>query len=207
MKPPVFAIILAAGTSSRMGDIKQMLPLQGKAMLQHVIDKVIKEDFTEIITVVGHEAKRIQAEIEGKDPRFQWKVNPDYKLGQSTSLRCGLETVIKQAESYPCHVMVFLADLPFLLPSTIRDVYTKGIEVAKMEDKPFIVRPSYEDVKGHPVFFGNAENLSMDVLQGDEGGKPLMSQLHKKEILPVTDEGILLDIDHKKEYEMARKRT
>ncbi|WP_240374108.1 nucleotidyltransferase family protein [Bacillus piscicola] len=207
MSQPVFAVILAAGTASRMGELKQVLPLQGKPMLQHVIDKVRGEDFTEVITVLGHGSSQVQEEIKEKDPRFHWVVHPDYKQGQSTSLKCGLETIRNRTDSSSYHVMVFLADLPFLTPVTIHHIYEKGAAIAKSADEPFVVRPSYQGIKGHPVFFGHAERLALETLQGDEGGKPLMAQIQKREFLPVTDEGILLDIDRKEDYAKALKRV
>ena len=56
----VHAIILAAGTSSRMGKPKQLLDLYGKPVLEHVIDAVLDADFTSVTAVIGNEAEKIK---------------------------------------------------------------------------------------------------------------------------------------------------
>lgn len=60
MNTSISAIILAAGTSSRMGKPKQILPLGNRAILEHVIQRSLAEDFSEVIVVIGHEAETIK---------------------------------------------------------------------------------------------------------------------------------------------------
>src|SRR5699024_3303037 len=111
------ALILAAGMSRRMGFTKQRLDLAGKTLLEHVIERIMPFSFTEIITVIGYEAKQIKRETTNIDHRCRWVFNPDYAKGQSTSFKKGIEAV-KTA-----HVMVFLGDMPLIKQETIRTIY------------------------------------------------------------------------------------
>jgi len=86
MDAGVFAVILAAGTSSRMGRTKQLLDWGGVPLLQAVIRKVLVHPFSEVIAVIGYRAAEIQRAIRIDDGRFRWVVNGRYSSGQSSSL-------------------------------------------------------------------------------------------------------------------------
>ncbi|HET7579045.1 MAG TPA: nucleotidyltransferase family protein [Bacillales bacterium] len=195
----VTALILAAGTSSRMGEPKQLLGLGGTPLLKRVIDAVLPCGFSEIVTVIGHEAERIQQAISIPDPRFRWVVNARYLSGQSTSLFTGLE-VCRSAS-----VMIFLGDEPLLSERTVDVVFRAGLEQQALSDEPFAVRPSFQSVPGHPVFLGNVKKLDFSGLQGDEGAKTILSSMEAMQFLPVGDRGVLFDVDTPEHYEKARQ--
>ncbi|WP_338470513.1 nucleotidyltransferase family protein [Niallia sp. XMNu-256] len=196
----ISAIILAAGTSSRMGSVKQLLPLGNKPLLKHVIDKVTAEDFSEIIVVIGYESKNIKRRIAFTDERIRWVENTEYRSGQSSSLRCGFQN-LKETDR---NVMVFLGDLPFVSCSTIKRVYEMGQKQLSIFNEPFVIRPQYNDIKGHPVFFGRLQVKLFSSLQGDHGGKMIMKQISHQMTIEVEDEGILSDIDTPEAYEKAK---
>ncbi len=193
------AIILAAGTSSRMGRAKQLLPLGGRPILAHIIDRALGEDFTEIIAVIGHEADAIQRAITVQDVRFRWVVNKDYRSGQGASLKCGLS----QMNEHHSSVMVFLADLPFLSQETVHDIYERGTLMLQETDVPFVLRPSFQGTAGHPVFFGHVNAEWFQQIDGDQGAKVMMEQFSIRKRFPVEDQGILYDIDTPEGYERA----
>jgi molybdenum cofactor cytidylyltransferase len=122
MNTSICAVILAAGTSSRMGQPKQLLELKGRLLLEHVIQTASAANFSEIITVIGCEADKIQKSILIEDSRFRWVFNEDYLSGQGSSLKAG----ILNAEDHHSGIMVFLGDLPFIKESTIQSIYQSG---------------------------------------------------------------------------------
>lgn len=196
----VGALILAAGTASRMGTPKQLLKLGQEPMLEHVIRLALAECFSEVIAVIGHEAKAIQETIHVMDARFRWVMSEDYHKGQGTSLNEGMSQISKH------HVMVFLGDLPFISRKTIHDMYHLGTEMLKDCEEPFVVQPSYLGTAGHPVFFGNMEPGWFKEIRGDRGAKAIMGKFKVKKKMPVEDEGILFDIDTPEAYQNALKR-
>jgi molybdenum cofactor cytidylyltransferase len=199
----VCAVILAAGSSSRMGKTKQLLKLGDKPILEIVIDQVIKQTFDQILVVIGHEAEKIKTEIPLQTNQVQWVVNKQYHLGQSTSFLtafCHIKPTINS-------VMFFLGDQPFLKDDTIGRVLTKGWDMYKNERSPFVVQPYCQQSPGHPTYWGNFRTLDLSVVSGDEGGKSLFPYV-KKERLMVEDREIYFDIDTPDDYIKAlRKRN
>lgn len=60
-----FAVILAAGQGTRMKSklYKVLHPVCGKPMVQHVIDQIKKLQINQIVTVIGHGAEMVKAEL------------------------------------------------------------------------------------------------------------------------------------------------
>ena len=201
MNATVCAIILAAGTSSRMGKPKQLLTLRDQTILEHVIQRTLNEDFSEIITVIGHEAKTIKKMIPVDHKRFRWVVNEAYLTGQGSSLKVAIENLQK----HHSHIMVFLGDLPFITAETVRLIYKSGVDRLKETEEAFIVRPTNKGVSGHPVFFGNINRDYFSQLQGDKGARSIMSKVSDHVRLEVEDRGILFDVDTPEDYANAKK--
>ena len=107
------AIILAAGSSTRMGTAKQLLRLDGRPLLQHVLDNVRASDVREIIVVLGASAEVIQGEIDAHNARVV--INENYREGMGTSLKTGISVVNSEAEA----ALIILADQPLVRPETI----------------------------------------------------------------------------------------
>ncbi|KAB2334844.1 nucleotidyltransferase family protein [Cytobacillus depressus] len=199
MNPSICAIILAAGSSTRMGQPKQLLPLKGRPLLEHVIRTAASANFSEIITVIGCEADNIQKAILIDDPRFRWVVNEDYLSGQGSSLKAGFINVADHHSG----VMVFLGDLPFIVQSTVQSIFQLGKDMLKEYEKSFVIQPKYKGISGHPVFFGHQDKNIFMKLQGDRGAKVIMNQISCRQSIPVEDSGILFDIDTPEAYNKA----
>src|SRR6185437_4037215 len=104
----VSAIVLAAGTSTRMGTLKQLLTLRGKPLLQHVLDNLREAHVDEIVLVLGSAADRIQRQIPLDS--VQVAVNEAYRDGMGSSLRTGIGCIASKTEA----VIIVLGDQPFV---------------------------------------------------------------------------------------------
>ncbi|QGS69378.1 NTP transferase domain-containing protein [Oceanobacillus sp. 143] len=144
----IYSIILAAGSSSRMGTHKQLLKLGEQTILEHVINLTITIEFSKIIAVIGNEKDRVRNQIFIDEPRFIWSVNEEYNKGQSTSIKTGIRTI---GEEY-VNVMIFLGDLPFIKKETAGRIYRAGLSELAGNTNPFIIQPVYKGMPGHPVF-------------------------------------------------------
>lgn len=196
----VTALILAAGVSRRMGQMKQLLDLGGRPLLERVIRQLVPLPFSEIVAVIGYRAECVRRDIAISDERFRWIVNTEYDRGQSASLQKGMAAIGSS------HTMVFLADQPFIAPDTIRAVYDQGVRQGTiLSQRPFVVRPSYRSEPGHPVFFGHVKRLDFAGLSGDQGAKPIISEMDNLHLLPVDDEYISFDIDTPDAYKKAKR--
>ncbi|MFC0274264.1 bifunctional UDP-N-acetylglucosamine diphosphorylase/glucosamine-1-phosphate N-acetyltransferase GlmU [Metabacillus herbersteinensis] len=108
-----YAVILAAGQGTRMRSslYKVLHPVCGKPMVQHVMDQVTKLDLDTIVTVVGHGAEKVQAQL-GE--------NSEYAL-QSEQL--GTAHAVMQAasflESKEGTTIVICGDTPLITSETM----------------------------------------------------------------------------------------
>src|SRR5256885_13296650 len=84
------AIILAAGSSSRMGGgrHKLLLPLGGRPVLTHVLEATLASQARPIVVVLGHQAEQVREQITTyvKHPDIILVENPYYLQGMSTSI-------------------------------------------------------------------------------------------------------------------------
>ncbi|MGM0555946.1 MAG: nucleotidyltransferase family protein [Myxococcota bacterium] len=83
-----YGIILAAGGSTRMGEPKALLQLDGQPLVRRAIDAV-REAGAQPLVVLGHRSPDIATRID----TATYVVNPDWRDGMSTSLRCGVESL------------------------------------------------------------------------------------------------------------------
>ena len=185
------AIILAAGSSTRMGTVKQLLRLDGRPLLQHVLDNVRASVVGEIIVVLGASAEVIRGEIDAHNARIV--MNEDYRAGMGTSLKAGLSAVNPDAEA----ALIILADQPFVRPETINRLISEHVR-----SKAQILIPLYRGFRGNPVLLDHTVFPEVMALGGDIGCRAIFGG-HLEGIVkvPVDDVGILLDIDRQSDFE------
>ena len=195
----ISAIVLAAGKSKRMGRPKQMLAWQGKTLLRHVLESLMKSDADEIILVLGHEAEAIRKGLT----EFQIKIviNPDYKQGMASSLRQGLLAMNPTSEAF----LVLLADQPGIGPEIMNRMIR---DFQRADPKRGIVRPVYQGLRGHPVLIGVKYLQEALQLQGDVGARQILMN-HPEDIIEIeVDQDVVLkDIDTPEEYQKYMKRA
>src|SRR5215510_7324254 len=85
---PVAGVVLAAGTSTRMGQNKLFIRLEGETLVRRTVERASRAGFDPLIVVLGHEADLVQQALEGI--RYQPVVNPEYERGVNSSLRAGI---------------------------------------------------------------------------------------------------------------------
>jgi len=188
----ISAILLAAGESMRMGQPKQMLEWRGKSLLRHALDHLVQSDVDDIVLVLGHKAEEIRKSLT--EYQIKMVINPDYRVGMSSSLRCGLGSIDPRSEAF----LVLLADQPEIGPEMINRL----IHVFRDADpKPGIVRPVYRGVRGHPVLIGIQYLGEALQLKGDEGARGILKS-HPGNILEIeVDQDVILkDIDTPEDY-------
>lgn len=144
------AIVLAAGTSSRMGSRnKLLLPYHGKPLLAHAVESVLASSVSEVVVVIGHEADLMQDVLTGYTVTIAH--NAHYQSGKTSSIRTGVAAASAAASGY----MVCLSDLPLVTAAEHNRVIAAFL-ATHAEDARAIVRPVYEDQPGHPVILSAA---------------------------------------------------
>jgi len=166
----ITGIILAAGKSSRMGKIKQLLPFRGNSILGHVINNCLKSSLRQIIVVLGYRARQIQQAVNFHGVKVV--VNKDCCQGLSSSLRVGLSYISDSCDG----VLFVLGDQP-LVDESVIDALIKGF----YESHAPIIVPYYRGRRGNPVFIGRSlfHQLEMN-LKADMGARPLLKKFNKQ---------------------------
>ena len=187
----IAGIILAAGSSSRMGKPKQLLPFGKTTLLGQVIHNARQSILYEIIVVLGHGADKIQQRLDLSGTRTI--LNPAYPTGQSASLKAGLEAV-----SDPCQGIIFLlGDQPLVRADIINHLVFR---FADFPDK--IIIPCFEGQRGNPVILPRSLFPHISSLSGDKGARALFDRFkHLILRVPVADPAILMDVDTPADYE------
>ena len=85
---PVAGVLLAAGQSRRVGQLKQALDWSGRSILRHVAETLLAAGLRPVCVVLGYERVRLAGELAGLDVHIV--ENPAYESGMFSSVRCGL---------------------------------------------------------------------------------------------------------------------
>ncbi len=162
----ISGVVLAAGTSSRLGRPKQLLPLRGRPILQHVVDTAHGGGLDETVVVLGHAAEEVARAL--RLPReARTVVNPDYPSGQASSLRAGLDALSADARA----AVVLLGDQPGLSPDAVRAV----VEGYRRTGGP-VVQAAYSGRPGHPVLLDRGVWDAVRQVTGDVGARELLAE-------------------------------
>lgn len=185
--PTTAAVILAAGTSSRMGAgrHKLLLPLANRPVLAHVIEAVLASQARPIIVVLGYHADVVRKQLAAwlADPAIIVVTNPDYSQGMSTSMRIGIQTLLlggyMKSERLVDSALIILGDQP-LITSHIIDALIHAHQTGSKG----IVAPLYDGQRGNPVLFRASFFPELLEAQGDEGGRTVL-QRHRNEVVTI----------------------
>ncbi|MEE9171079.1 MAG: nucleotidyltransferase family protein [bacterium] len=162
----VAAILLAAGTASRMGrENKLLLKVAGKTILQWSVENVLASKVTQVFVVAGKgfdEVQRCLSQFEVTVVR-----NSNYQSGISSSLKAGLKMVASSTDG----ALFLLADQPKLQPQTLNCF----LELFSAGDKK-IIAGQYDPITGNPVLFHRKYFNDLLQLHGDVGARALLKR-------------------------------
>ena len=184
-------LILAAGTSSRMGQPKQLLPFRGTILLDWVMAQAESASaLDEVIVVLGRAADEILPRL--RNTRAKVIVNPVFTEGCSGSYKAGMATIDPRAEA----VMVLLGDQPGV-DSTVLD---QVAEDWRMQGGR-IALTSYRGRRGHPMVFAHELFDHLRQLSGDKAAWKILDA-HPNWVRDVAvDRAFPEDVDTQQDYE------
>ena len=191
----VAGVVLAAGTSSRMGRNKLFLPLGGISVLRRAVAAARGAGLDPVLVVLGHESDRALAELQGLP--CTPVINEEYARGMNTSVRAGISAVPDDASG----AVVMLADMPFVTAGMVRGL----MERYRSSETPLVVS-TYGDVLAPPILYGRALFPELRALDGDGCGKRVV-KAHREEAVEVAwDPVALADLDVPEDVERVRTR-
>ena len=210
--PETTALLLAAGESRRMGQLKALLPWQGSTLLAHQISALSDAGIGRIVVVLGHRFEELQSELarlpgvkdspEPAEPEgrveVSWVVNPDYLLGKTTSIKAGL----KALEPYPPESLLILnVDQP--RSSETLDYLLRQHRTASA----LITIPYHRGKGGHPIILDAALLGELDRINEETQGIRAVVQRHQEftQKVEVDTPEVLWDLNTPEQYRAAQQ--
>jgi molybdenum cofactor cytidylyltransferase len=180
----IAAIVLAAGTSSRMGNHKLLAMLDGRPLVRHAVEAALGSAARPVIVVTGHGADAVRAALHGLDVRFVH--NADFASGMASSLATGISSLGSEIDG----ALICLGDMP-----RVRAAHLDAI-AAGATDGIHIVVPTHERKRGNPVLLRRAVFAEVLALRGDVGARSLIERhADRVRTVAIDDPGVLLDVD------------
>ena len=193
--PRVAAVLLAAGESTRMHEMKALLPwISGRPLLAHQAHALAEAGYDPIVTVLGHLAERLRQVLTGPEP-LQIVENPRYREGRTTSITAGLHALPDDVSA----VLIVSVDQPRsgALLSRLREAW--------LASRPAIAVPSLDGNAGHPPLFDAALLPELRAITEERQGLREVVSRHRSErvLVPVDDPLTLTNLNTREEYEAA----
>lgn len=197
----VVAVVLAAGTATRMGGRpKSLLLREGQTLLARLLQQLAQAGIEHTVLVLGHHAQLIQQALQHSSPDLSGPknrtpmqlltvMNPAPEAGQNSSLHLGLATA--QGLS-PEWLMVALADQPLLEAADFKDL------IAAVKQAPSgtqMLQPSVNGQPGNPVLL--SRHVMESILENPLWGGKEWRQHHPEQVLawPSTNTHYRIDMD------------
>ena len=159
-------IIMAAGSSSRMGKTKQNLLYRGKTLLQTAVRTALQCNCEAVAVVLGANADEITPTLMSMPIHFI--LNKNWREGLGTSISCGLSGLSKLYPNME-NVIFLLADQPLTDKSIIENLIS-----LRGEEK--IIASSYNNTLGPPVLFNKSFFNDLLEMKGNEGAKKVIAK-------------------------------
>jgi molybdenum cofactor cytidylyltransferase len=167
---PIAGILLAAGTSSRMGRNKMLFELEGESVLRRAVRRALAGGLSPLVVVLGHESERSARELDGLP--CQWALNPLYEQGINSSLKAGIQAV-QDLEAKAA--MVMLADMPFVTSEMIAAMIARY----RGSRAPLVIS-DYEGVNAPPMVYDQSLFAELLLMEGEGCGRQVVRR-HKQE--------------------------
>ena len=189
--PRIAAVLLAAGTSSRMGKNKLLLQLDEEIVLRRAVRTAAAAGLDPVLVVLGHDSERARAQLA--DLPCTPMVNPDYAKGMNTSLSAGIAALPEGVEA----AVVMLADMPFVTAAMLRELSSRW------RGEPLVVS-LFGEVVAPPILYARALFPELRALSGESCGKRVIRE-HRAQAAEVRwPAAALQDLDVPADLERVR---
>jgi len=186
-------VILAAGSASRMGKQKLLLPLGGKPILAYVLETAASLPDSECIAVIGEPQQQLSRLC--RQHGIPWVYNAHPAAGQAASVKLGLAHLAPDVAG----ILFLPGDQPFLSLALLQALLQRFAACAGLDS---IIAPAYQGQPRSPVLFAAAWRKKLASLIGDEGGRSIIRQNPDRvELVEWPDEHAFADADTWEDYQ------
>ncbi len=203
--PGTWAILLAAGESTRMGQLKALLPWRGQTLLEHQVSALRDGGADRVVVVLGHRADELRPLVE-RNEGVTWTLNPDYRQGKTTSIKAGLSALPSSLPLEGQGGGEIVRDIILLnvdQPRSAADV-ARVLDIHRAHDYAVTV-PEYNGKGGHPIVL--SASLLPELSEIDEESQGIKAVVRRRpdsvQRFPIDNPEILLDLNTPKQYRAA----
>jgi len=190
---PIVAMLLAAGESRRMGQLKALLPWQGTSLLKHQVESLRTAGVDQVVVVLGHRSDELKAELSGTEG-VAWQLNPDYLQGKTTSIKAGLNAL---GTEQPNALLILNVDQP-RSADVIRFLLEEHLSHGNL-----ITIPTHNGKGGHPIILSPSLLNELRGIDEDSFGIKAVVQRHLEATRRVDMDSpeVLWDLNTPEEYQ------
>lgn len=187
-------ILLAAGSSSRLGRPKQLIEFQGKKLIQKAIEEAQKSKVDSLVVVLGWNPELIKSGFDTK--KIPLVINENWEEGMASSMQTGLRFLMEK--EHPDQVILMLVDQPFVDTDLLNSLI-----LVKEKSGKGIVACSYSHTLGVPAIFDRAYFEEMVSLKGSEGAKKVILK-NSDDVFPIDFPLGAVDLDTPEDIEKLK---
>ncbi len=203
--PLVSAVLLAAGESRRMGQMKALLDWQGMPLIVHQVRTLLQAGASDVVAVLGHQAQELQSvlaqwKLSEEGSRFRWVVNEDYRSGKIASLQAGLQGVRDSRKAGP--ILILNVDQPRSVKTIDQVLHAHALGVRR---GVLFTIPTCGGRGGHPIVLERGLIPETLALPRDSMGLRLVRARHWAQVQRVElgNGELLWDVNTPTEYRGA----
>jgi molybdenum cofactor cytidylyltransferase len=193
----ISTLILAAGSSSRLGRPKQILRFEGQTLIERIA-QVALEVTDYVLVVLGANEAEISPHLElllSTHPKqFDSVINSKWKDGIGSTLSFGVQKLAEASDA----ILILLSDQPF-----VDEVLLRKILQGFAENKSPIVACSYANQLGVPILIGKQFFEELILLQRDKGAKEILNK-HIGKVLSIDFPDGILDVDTERDAQQLK---
>ena len=164
----VGAVILAAGSSSRMGRPKQTLQFQGTSLLRRATLAALDAGCSPVVVVTGANAESSRQELDQLDVYEAF--NPDWQTGMGSSVRAGVERLLS-IDAEVAAVILLLCDQPHVSSAVVSSLLAAHHSTGKQ-----VIASTYGESFGVPALFSRTLFAELTQLAGSSGAKEIIKK-------------------------------
>jgi molybdenum cofactor cytidylyltransferase len=169
--PQIGAVLLAGGSSSRLGRPKQLIKFGGMSLLRRAASAATGAKCSPVIVVTGASAEECSSELDGLD--VHEVVNSKWSTGMASSIRAGIRALTTAAPQTSAAV-ILLCDQPHVSPEIIENL----LEKYRSTNAPVVASSYGKDGYGVPALFERSLFPELLELEGDIGAKRVITKWH-----------------------------
>jgi len=163
------AVILAAGASTRLGQAKQLIEVEGESLLRRTARLTLEAGCAPVVVVLGYEAERMRAGLEG--PGVDVVENANWREGMGSSVRCGVRAAFAEGKTgaRPDTVLLLVCDQPRLTAGHLRALLAQQATGGMA-----ITASQYAGRNGVPAVFAAELVPELLACAGDQGAREVI---------------------------------